>query len=138
METENIKIGMKRAATGSVSEENSALAMGSGSLPVYATPAMTCLMEKAAAELAEECLPEGWTSVGISLSVQHKAATPIGMEVRAEAEVTAVEGRKITYAVRAFDGREEIGSGTHERFAVLRQKFMAKAEGKRVAEQEGR
>lgn len=137
METENIKIGMKRAAKGMVSEENSARVMGSGSLPVYATPAMTCLMEKAAAELAEECLPEGWTSVGISLSVQHKAATPIGMEVRAEAEVTAVEGRKITYAVRAFDGREEIGSGTHERFAVLRQKFMAKAEGKRAAEQEG-
>ncbi len=137
METEQIKIGMKRAAMGRVSEENSALAMGSGSLPVYATPAMTCLMEKAAAELAEECLPDGWTSVGISLSVQHKAATPIGMEVRAEAEVTAVEGRKITYAVRAFDGREEIGSGTHERFAVLRQKFMAKAEAKRAAGQEG-
>ena len=137
METENIKIGMKRAAKGMVSEENSARVMGSGSLPVYATPAMTCLMEKAAAELAEECLPEGWTSVGISLSVQHKAATPIGMEVRAEAEVTAVEDRKITYAVRAFDGREEIGSGTHERFAVLRQKFMAKAEAKRAAGQEG-
>ena len=131
METEKIKVGMKREASEEVVEGNTALAMGSGSLPVYATPAMTCLMEKAAAELAEECLPEEWTSVGIALDVQHKAATPVGMEVRAEAEVTAMDGRKIVFAVRAFDGKEEIGSGTHQRFAVLREKFMAKAQGKK-------
>ena len=131
METEKIKVGMKREASEEVVEGNTALAMGSGSLPVYATPAMTCLMEKAAAELAEECLPEEWTSVGIALDVQHKAATPVGMKVRAEAEVTAVEGRKIVFAVRAFDGKEEIGSGTHQRFAVLREKFLAKAQGKK-------
>ncbi|MBQ1646896.1 MAG: dihydrolipoamide acyltransferase, partial [Bacteroidales bacterium] len=113
METEKIKVGMKKDASEEVVEGNTALAMGSGSLPVYATPAMTCLMEKAAAELAEECLPEEWTSVGIALDVQHKAATPVGMKVCAEAEVTAVEGRKIVFAVRAFDGKEEIGSGTH-------------------------
>ncbi|MBQ1336360.1 MAG: dihydrolipoamide acyltransferase [Selenomonadaceae bacterium] len=131
METEKIKVGMKKDASEEVVEGNTALAMGSGSLPVYATPAMTCLMEKAAAELAEECLPEEWTSVGIALDVQHKAATPVGMKVRAEAEVTAVEGRKIVFAVRAFDGKEEIGSGTHQRFAVLREKFLAKAQGKK-------
>lgn len=131
METEKIEVGMKREASEEVVEGNTALAVGSGSLPVYATPAMTCLMEKAAAELAEECLPEEWTSVGIALDVQHKAATPVGMKVRAEAEVTAVEGRKIVFAVRAFDGKEEIGSGTHQRFAVLREKFMAKARGKK-------
>ena len=129
METEKIKVGMKKDASEEVVEGNTALAMGSGSLPVYATPAMTCLMEKAAAELAEECLPEEWTSVGIALDVQHKAATPVGMKVCAEAEVTAVEGRKIVFAVRAFDGKEEIGSGTHQRFAVLREKFLAKAQG---------
>ena len=122
---------MKHEARELVTMEKSAKAMGSGSLPVYATPAMTCLMEKAAAELAEECLPEEWTSVGIALDVQHKAATPVGMEVRAEAEVTAVDGRKIVFAVRAFDDREEIGSGTHQRFAVLREKFLAKAQGKK-------
>lgn len=131
METEKIKVGMKKDASEEVVEGNTALAMGSGSLPVYATPAMTCLMEKAAAELAEECLPEEWTSVGIALDVQHKAATPVGMKVRAEAEVTAVEGRKIVFAVRAFDDKEEIGSGTHQRFAVLREKFLAKAQGKK-------
>ncbi|MBQ7479227.1 MAG: dihydrolipoamide acyltransferase, partial [Selenomonadaceae bacterium] len=66
----------------------------------------------------------------IALDVQHKAATPVGMRVRAEAEVTEVDDRKIVFAVRAFDGKEEIGSGTHQRFAVLREKFMAKAQGK--------
>ena len=130
METDAIKPGMKRIATSKVTEALTAKSMGSGSMDVYATPAMTCLMEKAAAELAEEYLPEGWTSVGISLDIQHKAATPLGMEVRAEAEVTEVEGRKITYAVRAYDEREEIGSGTHQRFAVLKEKFLAKAKGK--------
>ena len=134
METDGIKVGMKNEAAEKVSGENTALAMGSGSLPVYATPAMACLMEKAASELAEKSLPEGWTSVGIALRLQHKAATPIGMEVRAEAEVTAVEGRKLVYAVRAFDGKEEIGEGIHERFVVAREKFMAKAEGKQQRE----
>lgn len=131
METERIQVGMKHTAKETVTNANTALAMGSGSLPVYATPAMTCLMEKAATELAQSCLPEGWTSVGISLDIKHKAATPVGMEVQAEAEVTEVDGRKIVYRVRAFDGKEEIGAGTHERFAVLQGKFLSKAEGKR-------
>ena len=132
METEGLRVGMKHSAAETVTEGNTASAMGSGSLPVYATPAMICLMERAAAELAQEHLPEGWTSVGIALDVQHKAATPVGMEVRAEVEITAVEGRKITYDVRAFDGKDEIGAGTHRRFAVLREKFTAKAEAKKT------
>ena len=127
METENLKIGMKHTASEKVTEKNTALAMGSGSLPVYATPAMTCLMEKAAAELAEAYLPEGWTSVGIALDIQHSAPTSMEAEVRAEAQITAIDGRKITYEVRAFDGSGEIGAGTHQRFAVRRDKFMAKS-----------
>ena len=91
---------------------------------------MTCLMEKAATEALEPLLTEGWTTVGISLNIKHKAATPTGLNVRAEARVTAVDGRKITFEVKAFDDREEIGSGTHERFAVMKEKFMAKALGK--------
>lgn len=130
MELTEIKPGICSTATEKVTAAHMAAAMGSGSLPVYATPAMTCLMEKAAAEAVETLLPEGWTSVGISLSVQHKAATPAGLTVRAEAEVTAVEGRKITFAVRAFDEREEIGCGVHERFAVQKEKFMSKAAAK--------
>lgn len=131
MELTEIKIGLTHTATEMVTAKNTAVTMGSGTLSVYATPAMTCLMEKAAAEALEPLLPEGWTTVGISLNVAHKAPTPTGLEVRAEAEVVAVEGRKVTFAVRAFDGQEEIGSGIHERFAVLQDKFTAKAEAKR-------
>lgn len=130
MEFSSIKPGMTNMVTEKVTSEITAAAMKSGSLPVYGTPAMLCLMEQAAAQLAEPLLPEGWTSVGISLSVQHKAATPVGMTVRAEARVTAVEGRKISYEVQAFDEKEEIGSGTHERFLVQSGKFLAKAEAK--------
>lgn len=130
MELTNVKTGLQNVVTEEVTQEKTAQAMGSGSLPVYATPAMTCLMEKAATEALEPLMPEGWTTVGISLHVAHKAATPVGMQVRAEAEVTAVEGRKITFTVRAFDDAEEIGVGTHERFAVLQEKFLSKAQAK--------
>ena len=110
-----------------MTEQNTAKALGSGSLPVYATPAMCCLMEKAAAELAEEKLPQDWTTVGGSINILHKAPTPVGSKVRAEAEVLAVEGRKISYRVTAYDESGLIGEGEHERFAVAREKFMAKA-----------
>ena len=128
--TEKIKAGMTREERSMVTEANTALAMGSGTLPVYATPAMTALMEQAAANLAEALLPEGWTSVGISLAIAHKAATPCGMATRAVAEVTAVDGRRIVYRVTAYDGAGEIGSGTHERFEVEKAKFLAKANEK--------
>ena len=130
IEITELKVGMSSVAEDIVTEDKLANAMGSGSLAVYATPAMTCLMEKAAAELAQRCLPDGWTSVGISLRVAHKAPTPPGMKVRAEARVTAIDGRKISYEVHAFDETEEIGSGTHERFAVPSEKFRQKAEAK--------
>lgn len=130
MELTNIKIGMKNSVTEMVTANNTAKTLGSGVLKVYATPAMTCLMEKAAAEALETLLPEGFTTVGISLNISHKAPTPVGMAVRAEAEVIAVEGRKISFAVHAFNDKEEIGSGTHERFAVAAEKFMAKASAK--------
>lgn len=131
MDFDKITVGLKHIVSESVTEGNTARAMGSGTLPVYATPAMTCLMERAAAELLEPLLPEDWTTVGISLQVQHKAPTPVGAVVRAEAEVIAVDGRKVTFSVRAFDDREEIGSGQHERFAVQSEKFLAKAMAKR-------
>ena len=130
MELTDVKVGLQNVVTEEVTQEKTARAMGSGSLPVYATPAMTCLMEKAATEALESLVPEGWTTVGISLHVAHKAATPVGMQVRAEAEVTAVEGRKVTFTVRAFDDAEEIGVGTHERFAVQKEKFLSKAQAK--------
>ncbi len=126
-----LQVGMKEEVTELVTTENTAVRMGSGSLPVYATPAMSCRMEQAAAVLAERYMPDGWTTVGISLQLAHKAATPVGLMVHAVAEVVAVEGRKITYKVTAWDDREEIGSGLHERFAVQKEKFMGKAQAKK-------
>ena len=129
--TEKVKVGLTREERGVSDEAHSAKALGSGLLPVLATPAMTALMEQAAAHALEPFLPEGWTSVGISLHVAHTSATPLGMTFRAEAEVTAVEGRKITFAVRAYDEAGEIGHGTHERFAVEGGPFLAKAAKKK-------
>ncbi|SFB14490.1 thioesterase family protein [Selenomonas ruminantium] len=130
MELTAVQVGLKNTVSEEVTEARTARAMGSGSLPVYATPAMTCLMEKAATEAVEALVPEGWTTVGISLHVAHTAATPVGLTVRAEAEVTAVEGRKIIFTVRAYDDQGEIGVGSHERFAVAKEKFLAKAAAK--------
>ncbi len=128
--TEKIKVGLKREEHGVSDEAHSARAVGSGLLPVLATPAMLALMEQAAASALEPFLPEGWTSVGISLNVQHTSATPLGMTFRAEAEVTALDGRKITFALHAYDEAGEIGHGVHERFAVESEPFLAKAEKK--------
>ncbi len=125
--TEKIKVGLKREEHGFSDEAHSARAVGSGLLPVLATPAMLALMEQAAASALEPFLPEGWTSVGISLNVQHTSATPLGMTFRAEAEVTALDGRKITFALHAYDEAGEIGHGVHERFAVESEPFLAKA-----------
>ena len=124
-------IGMKNEVAGVSTEATSAVSMGSGSLNVLATPSMIALMERAASELIDRNLPPERTSVGISINVKHTAATPIGLELRAEAIITAIDGRKIIFDVRAFDEREEIGSGTHERFVVDRAKFQSKADGKR-------
>ena len=127
METK-LEVGMKNVVEAQSTEESTALSMKSGSLKVLATPAMLCLMEQAAAELVEKNLPDDSTSVGISINVEHKAPTPIGLTVRAEAVVTKIEGRKICFEVKAFDGIDEIGSGTHERFIVNKEKFQNKAD----------
>lgn len=130
--TDQVHVGATHEAVDTVMDTNTAAAVGSGSLPVYATPAMAALMERAAADLCAAGCPEGWTTVGTEIAIQHKAATPVGLDVRAVAEVTAVDGRAVTLKVTAYDTREEIGAGTHTRFAVAVQKFMAKAEGKKV------
>lgn len=129
--TDQVHVGATHEAVDTVMDINTAAAVGSGSLPVYATPAMAALMERAAAELCAAGCPEGWTTVGTEIAIQHKAATPVGLTVRAVAEVTAVDGRAVSLKVTAYDAREEIGAGTHTRFAVAVEKFMAKAEGKK-------
>ena len=119
-----ITIGTKGHAETDVERSDTALEVGSGSLLVYATPCMVALMEGAACNALEGTLPDEKTSVGISLDIAHIAATPVGMDVRAEAEITAVDGNTITFAVTAFDESGKIGEGTHKRAIVTAQKFL--------------
>lgn len=109
-----------------VDEENVAVAVGSGDLEVFATPMMIALMENAAASCIAEELGEGNTSVGTMISVRHVKASPIGAKIRATAELIAVDGRKYDFNVAACDEQGLIGEGTHSRFAVNSEKFLAK------------
>ena len=126
-----LSIGLKGLAETLVTEENTAAAMGSGLLPVYATPAMLALMEKAAAGSVQPYLPEGQGTVGTRLEVSHLAATPIGLSVRAESELIAIDRRKLRFSVRAWAGDELIGEGEHERFIIDNTRFLEKALAKR-------
>ncbi len=121
-----IEIGIKGLAETMVEQEDTAKAVGSGDLLVYATPCMVALMEGAACESIAPFLAEGESSVGISMNLAHTSATPVGMEVRAESEVTAVEGRKVTFQIIAYDEAGQIGSATHERFIVKAERFLEK------------
>ena len=125
-----ITIGMKGEVGTSVEREDTALEVGSGSLLVYATPCMVALMEGAACEAIAEAMGENQTTVGTMLNIEHISATPVGLDVRAEAEVTAVEGKVITFSIKAFDEAGEIGRGTHKRVIVGSQKFLEKTYSK--------
>ena len=124
----SISVGCRGRAECTVTEENTAAAVGSGLVPVFATPYMIALMENAAVQALAPCLEEGEGSVGTRLEVTHDAATPVGMKVWAEAELTGVEGRKLTFTVRAYDEAGPIGGGTHERFIISVDRFLAKAQ----------
>ena len=122
-----ITIGLIGCAETEVDSGNTALSAGSGSLEVYATPMMIALMEKAACGCIASCLDESETSVGTSVKVSHIAPSPCGMHIRAEAEVTAVNGHEISFYVRAFDSASLIGEGEHKRYVVDIEKFSSKA-----------
>ena len=125
-----VEIGMKGEVSTLVEREDTAAEVGSGSLLVYATPCMAAIMEGAACEAIEAGLEEGETTVGIELNLKHIAATPVGMEVRAEAEVAAVEGKILTFSIKAFDEAGEIGNATHKRALVNSQRFLDKTYAK--------
>ena len=125
-----ITVGMKGEVITQVEREDTAAEVGSGSLLVYATPCMVALMEGAACEAISAALPDGQTSVGTELSIKHVSATPVGLEVRAEAQVTAVEGKVITFEVKAFDEAGLIGEGTHKRAVIQAQRFLERTYGK--------
>ena len=125
-----ITVGMKGEVITQVEREDTAAEVGSGSLLVYATPCMVALMEGAACEAISSALPEGQTSVGTELNIKHVSATPVGLEVRAVAEVTAVEGKVITFEVKAYDEAGLIGEGTHKRAVINAQRFLERTYGK--------
>lgn len=125
-----ITVGMKAEVSTLVEREDTAAEVGSGSLLVYATPCMVALMEGAACEAIAEALGDNQTSVGTELNIKHVSATPVGLEVRAEAEVTAVEGRVISFDVKAYDEAGLIGEGTHKRAVISTQKFLERTYAK--------
>ena len=125
-----ITVGMKGMVDTVAEREDTAREVGSGDLLVYATPCMVALMEGAACEAIACAMSDTQTTVGTALNIEHISATPVGLEVRAEAEVTAVEGKVITFRVTAFDEAGEIGRGTHTRVIVNTQKFLDRAYAK--------
>lgn len=116
-----------------VTEDKTAIAVGSGSLPVYGTPCMIALIEKAACKALAAHLEDGMTSVGTELDVKHTAPTPVGMRVWAEVSLasTSPNGRELTFIVEAFDETGSIGSGIHKRFLVKAEKFTEKCYAKK-------
>lgn len=124
-------VGAMGYAPGVVNAENSAVSMGSGALPVLATPALVALIEQAAGNAVTSYLPPGMTTVGTALNLRHLAATPVGHNVQAEAVLVGVSGRRLEFKVTAFDEREKIAEGTHERFIVDAERFMVKMTAKK-------
>lgn len=133
MTEKNLQPGIKGRAETEVTRALTATSMKSGDVEVYATPAMIALMEEAAVACVRDHLPQGHTSVGTYLEIHHKAATPLGMKVRAEALLEAVEGRRLIFRVTAYDEKDLIGEGRHERVIVPRDKFMEKVQSKGLA-----
>lgn len=125
-----LEVGIKHTKTEKVEEKNTAGALGSGLLPVYATPAMILLLESACAESVAAELEEGFTTVGTKLDIEHVAATPVGMDVTCECELCEIDRRRLVFKVEITDKAGVIGRGTHERFIVASEKFMAKVNAK--------
>ena len=127
-----ILIGTKCQLEQTVTEELTAAVVGSGALPVFGTPFMAAMMENAAMTCLQNFLEEGQGSVGTHLEISHDAPTPIGMNVWAEAEITAVSenGKMVDFTVKAWDEKGAIGSGTHTRAIIKNDKFLAKCNAK--------
>ena len=125
-----LQVGLAAERTEAVTESLLATRLGSGSVAVYATPAMVALMESAAVAAIEPLLPEGQASVGIALDVRHLAATPPGQQVRAQAQVTQLDGRQVIFQVQAWDEQELIGEGTHTRYVIDVARFVQRVQSK--------
>jgi len=123
--------GMKGYQELEVTEEITAQAMGSGTLPVFATPAMVALMESTCWKSVAEALPEGDGTVGTGLTITHDAPSPLGMKVHCISELTKVDGRALTFSVEVFDEKGLIGKGEHSRFIIHETPFLEKAKSRK-------
>ena len=121
-----MEVGLKYESTVVVSPSNTAATLGSGDMDVFATPAMVALMENAAMLAVAAYLPEGSATVGTQMNTSLVKASPLGATITASAELTEVEGRKLTFAVKAWDEKGTIGEGVHTRFVVDRERFLSK------------
>lgn len=125
-----LEIGIKGCKKIKVTDENTAKSMGSGTLEVFATPAMIALIEATASESVAPFLDDGFSTVGTHLDIAHSSASPVGIEVVCETELVEIDRRRIVFKTVVRDSAGEIGSGTHERFVVDNAKFMSKASAK--------
>lgn len=123
--------GAKGVFEGTVTDDNTAVSMASGEIEVFATPAMVALMEAAAVQSLKGRLSEEETSVGTRLDISHLAATPKSMHVRAEATLEKIDGRRLFFKLLAFDEKEKIGEGNHERVVIQRERFLNKVLSKK-------
>ncbi len=126
MENYNLKIGMKNESSFIVEEKHTAAQYGSGTLYVFATPAMIGLIENSALNCVDMLIGEKYSTVGIHLDVKHIAATKMGQKVRAVSELIEIDGKKLLFKVEAFDEEKKIGEGYHSRYIIDIEKFMNK------------
>ena len=127
-----VTTGIKGRREQTVTPEMSAARVGSGLVEVFATPMMISLIEQTCNESVLPYLDEGQGTVGTRIEVSHLAATPVGMTVRAETELTEIDRKRLCFSVRAYAGEELIGEGRHERFIVNSERFLQKAEAKKT------
>ncbi|MGI6129800.1 MAG: thioesterase family protein [bacterium] len=126
----NLETGLCKEMTVTVAPEHTAKSLGSGGVEVLSTPMLIALMEGAAQDALQARLPEGWTTVGTRVDIEHLAATPVGMAVTARARLIEVAGRRLVFAVEAHDEQEQVGRGQHERFIVNASRFESKTRAK--------
>ncbi|WMJ75876.1 MULTISPECIES: thioesterase family protein [unclassified Sedimentibacter] len=120
----NLRVGMKNKLEKIVTMNDTAKVFGSGAAEVFATPMMIGMMEGASMNTVKEYLPEGFSTVGISVNIKHVSATPVGKKVWSESELIEIDRKRLVFRVNAYDEDKKIGEGVHERFIIDEKKFM--------------
>jgi len=126
----NLTVGFSAEVNLTVAESDTAAKWGSGLVPVFGTPSLVGLMEAAVVKVLDGKLPEGQTTVGGHIDVRHLAATPVGMQVHARAELSSIDSKKLTFQIEAWDEVEKIGEALHERFVINEEKFVTRTQAK--------